>query len=67
MRSLDAWDSTQPANQYQYGRLPFQVRVNLVLRGGEGDRPIKMATKVPLGMQTPLSFAILSPSQTGGK
>ena len=62
---LDAWDSTQPANQYQYGRLPFQVRVTLILRGGEGDRPIKMATKVALGMQSPLTFAILNPSQTG--
>jgi general secretion pathway protein J len=55
---LDSWDSTQPAGQYMYQRLPLQVRIKLTLKGGEGDRLIKMMTKVPLGMQTPLNFAI---------
>jgi general secretion pathway protein J len=54
---LDAWDSSQPSNQYQFNRLPFQVRIKLVLRGGEGDRPIKLMTKVSLGLQAPLTFA----------
>lgn len=55
---LSSWDSTQPANQGQYGRLPLQVKVMLVLRGGEGEKPIKLQTKVALGMQTPLTFGI---------
>ncbi len=55
---LDAWDSTQQGNTGQYLRLPLQVKIRLTLRGGEGDRPIKLMTKVPLGMQTPLTFAI---------
>lgn len=61
---LDSWDSTQPANQGQFNHLPLQVRIRLTLRGGEGDKPIKLMTKVTLGMQTPLNFAI--PRQ-GGK
>ena len=55
---LDAWDSTQPANTGQFNRLPLQVKIRLSIRGGEGDRPIKLMTKVSLGMQIPLSFAI---------
>jgi general secretion pathway protein J len=54
---LDAWDSSQVAGP-QYLRQPFQVRIQLTLRGGEGDRPIKLITKVPLGMQSPLNFAL---------
>lgn len=55
---LDAWDSTQPASSGVFNHLPLQVRVRLSLRGGEGDRPIKLTTKIALGMQTPLNFAI---------
>jgi len=55
---LDAWDSTQPANTGVFNHLPLQVKVRLSLRGGEGDRPIKLMTKISLGMQTPLTFAI---------
>lgn len=55
---LDSWDSTQPAGQYQYMRLPLQVRIRLTLKGGEGDRLIKLMTKVSLGIQTPLNFGI---------
>jgi general secretion pathway protein J len=55
---LDSWDSSQPANTGQFNRLPLQVKIRLSLRGGEGDRPIKLMTKVALGMQSPLTFAI---------
>jgi general secretion pathway protein J len=55
---LSSWDSTQPSNQGQYMRLPLQVKVQLVLRGPEGDKPIKLTSKVSLGMQVPLTFAI---------
>lgn len=55
---LTSWDSTQPANQGQYSRLPLQVKVTLVLRGGEGEKPIKLSTKISLGMQVPLTFAV---------
>ena len=55
---LDAWDSSQPSSTYTFNRLPLQVRIRLVLRGGEGDRPIRLSTKVALGMQSPLTFAM---------
>jgi len=64
---LDAWDSTQPAAQGQFNRLPLQVRVRLWLKGGAGDKPIRLATKVSLGIQTPLNFAVprQGPAPTG--
>ncbi len=55
---LDSWDSSQMTTQAQFNRLPFQVRIRLVLRGGEGDRPIKLMTKVSPGLQAALAFAI---------
>ena len=55
---LDAWDSSQPSSPYTYNRLPLQVRVDLTLRGLEADKPIRLHTKVSLGIQTPLSFGI---------
>jgi general secretion pathway protein J len=61
----DSWDSTQVSNQYQFNHLPFQVRIRLVLRGGEGDRPIKLMTKVPVGVQVPLNFAVVTQGSTG--
>lgn len=51
----DSWDTTQATGQF--GRLPLQMRIRLTLRGGEGDRPIKFTTKVPIAMQQALSFA----------
>jgi general secretion pathway protein J len=51
----DTWDSTQPAGQL--GRLPMQVRMTLLLKGGIGDKPLKVTTKAPIAMQTPLAFA----------
>ena len=52
----DSWDSTQAAGQF--GRLPTQVKVTLVLNGGIGDRPLTLITKTPLAMQTPLTFGV---------
>ena len=54
----DSWDSSQASSTYTFNRLPLQVRIRLVLRGGEGDRPIKLSTKVALGIQAPLTFGI---------
>ncbi len=55
---MDSWDSSQVSSQYTFNRLPFQVRIRLVLKGGEGDRPIKLMTKVAVGIQAPLTFAL---------
>ena len=60
----DTWDSSQPAAQY--GRLPLQVRITLLLRGGIGDQPIKLVTKIPLTMQAPLSFALTDAPAAAG-
>ncbi|MBI4702139.1 MAG: prepilin-type N-terminal cleavage/methylation domain-containing protein [Deltaproteobacteria bacterium] len=51
----ERWDSTQAAEQF--GRLPAQVWIVLVLRGARGE-PIRFETKAPLGMHLPLSFAV---------
>lgn len=53
---IETWDSTQAAGQFQ--RLPLQVKIRLVLRGGIGGAPIKLETRVPIPMQAPVSFAI---------
>jgi general secretion pathway protein J len=60
---IESWDTTQAAGQPN--RLPLQVRVNLVLKGGrrpEGasDRDtLRFQTQVVLPMQNPLNFATL--------
>lgn len=54
----DSWDSSQSSSTYTFNRLPLQVRIRLVLKGGEGDRLIRLSTKVPLGIQSPLTFAL---------
>lgn len=51
----DSWDTTQAIGQPN--RLPAQVRVTLVLRGGPGGKTIKFEEKVPLQMLDALSFA----------
>jgi general secretion pathway protein J len=59
----DSWDTTQTTGQPD--RLPMQVRVILVLNGGRrsaSDRSrgtIRLVTKVPLSMLSPLTFATL--------
>jgi len=58
----DTWDTTQAAGQSN--RMPFQVRVTLVLNGGRrsaaerGRDPLRFVTTVTLPIQQPLSFAI---------
>jgi general secretion pathway protein J len=53
---VTSWDSTQAAGQF--GRLPYQVKITLVLKGGIAEKPLKLMTKVALGMQLPLAFAV---------
>ncbi len=57
----ESWDTTQATGQFN--RMPLQVRVILVLNEGrrstEGRarQPIRFATKIPIAMQRPLTFA----------
>jgi general secretion pathway protein J len=51
----ESWDSTQAAGQFN--RLPLQIKIRLVLRGGRNGLPLKLETKVPIPMQTALTFA----------
>jgi general secretion pathway protein J len=52
----DSWDTTQAIGQFN--RMPLQVRITLVLRGGPNGKTIKFEEKVPIGIQDPISFAI---------
>ena len=52
----DSWDSNQAIGQPN--RMPAQVRITLVLRGGPGGRPIKFEEKIPVSIVEPLSFAM---------
>lgn len=58
----ESWDSTQLTGQLN--RLPFQVRVTLVLNGGErghvdsGRGRIRLMTTIGVPIQQPLNFAI---------
>ncbi|MBW2526428.1 MAG: general secretion pathway protein GspJ [Deltaproteobacteria bacterium] len=52
---VESWDSTQPAGQF--GRLPMQIWIVLVLNGGPGGTTT-FQTKVGVHIQLPLSFAI---------
>lgn len=60
----DTWDSTQIAAQPD--RLPYQVKLTLVIKGTQPDRPITLMTKVSLAMQTPLNFADPQQAQATG-
>jgi general secretion pathway protein J len=53
----DTWDTTQAATG-QPNRLPFEVRITLVLKRGPNNQPIRFITKVQLPMQTAVSFAV---------
>ena len=57
----ETWDSTQAAGQLQ--RLPLQVKIRLVLRGGIGDLPSKLETRVPIAMQSAVTFGVATPVQ----
>jgi general secretion pathway protein J len=52
----DTWDSSQATGQP--GRLPLQIKIMLVVKGGADGKPITFSTKVPMPMQTPLNFAL---------
>ncbi len=51
----ESWDSTQPASQY--GRLPSQVWVTLILNNGPGGQQLRFEEKVAIHMLLPLTFA----------
>jgi general secretion pathway protein J len=59
---LETWDTRQAVGQPD--RLPLQVRVILVLNGGRrkaadrGQDTIELMTKIPIPIQTPLTFAV---------
>lgn len=52
----ERWDSSQAMDQF--GRLPLQVKVTLVLRNGPGGQNVPLVARIPIAIQTPLSFAI---------
>jgi len=51
----ETWDTTQATGQL--GRLPYEVKISLVLKGGVGGQPVTFSTKVAMPMQAALSFA----------
>jgi general secretion pathway protein J len=58
---VETWDTTQATGQL--GRLPLQVRILLVLNGGErkrrdrGRESVRLVAKVPIPIQRALTFA----------
>ena len=52
----DNWDTTQAIGQAN--RLPIQMYITLVLKGGPGGKTIKFEEKLPLQITQPLSFAM---------
>jgi general secretion pathway protein J len=52
----DSWDTTQVTGQP--GRLPFEVKLTLELKGGPRNQPIRFVSKVVLPMQAAISFAV---------
>lgn len=52
----ETWDSTSPAAQI--GRMPFQVELYLVMKGGPAGEPIRLRTKTSINIPQPLSFAL---------
>jgi general secretion pathway protein J len=53
---VDTWDSTQVTGQP--GRLPFEVRITLNMKGVPNSPPYYFTTKTTIPMQQPLSFGI---------
>ena len=53
---VDTWDTSQATGQP--GRLPFEVKLTLTLKGGAQDKPVIFTTKMVVPMQAPLSFAL---------
>jgi len=58
---VETWDSTQAAGQLN--RLPLQVKIRLVLKGGPAGGSIVFETKVPIAMQQALQFATQLPGK----
>ena len=52
----ESWDSSQATGQP--GRLPFEIKISLALKGGIQNKPIVFVTKVAMPMQAPLTFAM---------
>ncbi len=52
----ETWDSAQAIGQP--GRLPLQIKITLILKGGIGNKPVTFTTKIPIAMQTALNFAV---------
>jgi general secretion pathway protein J len=52
----DTWDSTSAAGQL--GRMPLQVQIKIVMKGGPAGDMIRLATKTPVMMPQPLAFAL---------
>ena len=52
----DSWDSTSPSAQF--GRMPLQVLIKLVLKQGPAREPIRMSTKTSIMIPMPLAFAL---------
>lgn len=52
----ETWDSTSTAAQL--GRMPLQVQLKLVMKGGPAGDAIRLATKVPINIYAPLAFAL---------
>jgi general secretion pathway protein J len=53
---VDSWDSTEISGQPN--RLPQVVKITLVLKGGPGDEPLTLRTKVPIAMPVAVDFAL---------
>lgn len=51
----ERWDSTQAMDQL--ARLPLQVKVVLVLRNGPAGKNVPLVARIPIAIQTPLTFA----------
>lgn len=52
----ESWDTTSAAGQPN--RLPLQVEIYLVLKGGPAGDPIRLRSKTALSMLQPLAFAL---------
>ena len=57
-QSADRPFGRQTRQNLVHGIPRLQQRDGVHLKGGVGDRPIPLSTKVALGMQAPLTFAI---------
>jgi general secretion pathway protein J len=52
----DTWDSTSQSANFM--RMPFQIQLTLVLKGGPAGENIRFVTKADINMLQPLGFAL---------